>query len=313
MDATNSILGPCRMRARVSILLALCLLACLFATSSSSQSPASSTPSESTGAGSLFASVISNQKAMEAKLDLYERIQKVEVRKMGGDPTPSEVKVWRVFPSGTGLTRIPLSPDATPISEASYRSDLEKLLKYLEWISQTGSGQRDAYARAERKTKERHELIAATQAAFLFTRVGEEMRGNRLLIKYTMTPNPDYRATTRNGFVFKKVEGLVWIDEQSSELARIEGTVTEDISIAMFLAKVYKGSHFMQERYEVQPGLWAPTFEQYDFDGRKYLLSFNIHERTFFSNYRRVGPPSEAISVVRDELNKYPSRTGSGE
>ena len=60
----------------------------------------------------------------------------------------------------------------------------------------------------------------------------------------------------------------------------------------------------MQERYEVAPGLWEPTFEQYDFDGRKYMVPFSIHERTFYSDYRRVGRPKDAVGVVRAELNK---------
>jgi len=76
------------------------------------------------------------------------------------------------------------------------------------------------------------------------------------------------------------------------------------VSLALFLAKVYKGSRFMQERYEVAPGVWEPTFEQYDFDGRKYLIPFSIHERTFYSNYKKVGPPREALQVVRAELGK---------
>ncbi len=62
----------------------------------------------------------------------------------------------------------------------------------------------------------------------------------------------------------------------------------------------------MQERYELAPGLWFPTFEQYDFDGRKFLLPFSIHERTFYSNYKKVGPPAEAIELVHAELDKLP-------
>ena len=60
----------------------------------------------------------------------------------------------------------------------------------------------------------------------------------------------------------------------------------------------------MQERYEFAPRVWMPSYEQYDFDGRKYLLSFSIHERTFYSDYKRVGPPSEAVAIVRSELDK---------
>jgi len=48
----------------------------------------------------IFEKVIANQKRMESNLDVYERIQKLEIRKTGSDQTPSETKVWRIFPSG---------------------------------------------------------------------------------------------------------------------------------------------------------------------------------------------------------------------
>jgi hypothetical protein len=252
----------------------------------------------------IFEKVIANQKRMEANLDVYERIQKVEIRKTGSDQNPSETKVWRIFPSGPAVTKIPLAPSAEPASILAYRAELEKLAKYLAWINQSGSGQREAYAKMERKRKDRSDLISSTHEAFLFTKLGEESRGTQTLTKYRMSPNPKFKPTTRNATIFSKVTGFVWIDEQSGELARIEGTVMEDISIAMFLAKVYKGSYFMQERYEYAAGVWLPSFEQYDFDGRKFLLSFSIHERTFYTDYKKVGPPSEAVALVRAELDK---------
>jgi hypothetical protein len=74
------------------------------------------------------------------------------------------------------------------------------------------------------------------------------------------------------------------------------------MAIGLFLGKIYKGSHFMQERYEVLPGLWLASFSQYDFDGRKLFSNFFIHERSFYTNYRYIGPPKEALEAVRKEL-----------
>jgi hypothetical protein len=252
----------------------------------------------------LFHRVISNQKRNEEALDLFERVQKVEIRKTASEATPSETKLWRLFPTGAAVDKIPLSTEADSSGSEATKAALEKLEKYLSWISEDGTAQKEAYAKFERKRREKFELIQATHDAFLFTLEGHETRDGRSLAKYSLVPNPKYKPTTRNAVLFTKVRGTLWIDEQSSELAKIDGVVTEDVSLALFLAKVYKGSHFMQERYEVAPGVWEPTFEQYDFDGRKYLIPFSIHERTFYSNYKRVGTPREALEVVRAELGK---------
>jgi hypothetical protein len=261
-------------------------------------------PPPSAPPSSFFARVIENQEKSELLLDQYERVERVERRRTGGLSDSLDTRFWRVFPTGTGVDKIALSADGKPPDSDSYRTDLEKLEKYIAWAVQDGASQKDAHARTERKRKERFELIEATNQAFRFTLEGKETRGDQTLLRYSMEPNPDYHATSRNTVLFTKVHGTIWVDEQSFELAKVQGSVTEDFSIALFLAKVYKGSQFMQERYEVAPGLWGPTFEQYDFDGRKFMVSFSIHERTFYSGYKRVGPPKEAVQVVRAELNK---------
>ncbi len=258
----------------------------------------------------LFSKVIANQKREEANLNLYERVERVEIRKSGSEAEPSEVKVWRVFPAGTGLNKIPLTAEGKPASAESYRTALEKLETALVWAAQNGAAQSEAYAKVERRKKERNELIEATRRAFVFTRLGEEMRGDRVLVKYDMARNPSYKPASRNEMLFTRVRGTIWIDKKTSELARIEGRVTEDIPLALFLAKVYQGSYFMQERYEFTPGVWLPTYQQYDFDGRKFVVPFAIHERTFYTKYQRVGPPKEAMEAVRDELSKLGSNRG---
>lgn len=250
----------------------------------------------------LLDRVITNQKKDEAALDHYERLERLETRKNAKDPVPASVKTARVIPSGTGMDKIPVSADGRPPDAEAYRARLESLEHALALIVNNSRSQRDALDKYAKKRKDRNDLIDAARNAFDFTFVSQEPRGDRLLAKYEMTPNPSFKPTSRLASIFPKVHGYVWIDENAGELARIEGDVTEDISIALFLGKIYKGSHFMQERHEVLPGLWQPSFSQYDFDGRRFFSGFSMHERTFYSNYRYIGPPKEAIEAIRKEL-----------
>ena len=250
----------------------------------------------------LFDRVVANQRRNEEAGDMYERVERLEIRKSPSDPAIISVKITRVIPSGTGMYHIVLGPDGQPTDAAVYRHDLENLEKALVLAVGDSRSQREAMEKFAKKKKDRNDLIDSTRTAFLFNFVVREPRADRMLSKYAMEPNPAFKPTSRLSTVFSKVHGFVWIDEDSGELARIEGEVTEDISVGLFLAKVYKGSHFMQERYEFMPGLWLASFSQYDFDGRKFFSSFSIHERTFYSNYRYIGPPKEALEAVRKEL-----------
>ncbi|MGC1484418.1 MAG: hypothetical protein WA789_11540 [Candidatus Acidiferrum sp.] len=252
----------------------------------------------------LLDRVLANEKKSDEAMNFYERIERVEARKKAGDPLSAEIRISRVVPAGTGVDHISIGPDGKPTDPDAYHAELLKLERALSWASDDGHAQRDAYEKIAKKQKEREELIDATRTAFLFTFVSTETRAGRVLYKYSMTPNSAYRATSRSTSVFAKVHGFVWIDPIAGEIARVEGEVTDDISIGLFLAKVYKGSRFLQERYEIQPGLWMPTFSQYDFDGRRFFSSISIHERTFYSQFHRIGRPKEALVMIRAELGK---------
>jgi hypothetical protein len=271
--------------------------------------PAPSAAPSAAEQNALLDRVVANLKQDDAALDLYERIERLEIRRHPGDAQPSEVRVFRIVPSGTGNYRIALSPEGTPADPAAYRASLEKLLKVLEWATQSGRPQRDAFEKLARRKKDRNVIIEATRSAFLFSFLAHEPRDGRLLAKFRLEPNPAYKPVSRATAIFAKVRGTLWVDEDSAQLVRVEGEVISDISIGLFLAKVYKGSHFLQERYEVAPGVWLASFTQYDFEGRKFFSSVNIHERTFATRYRRIGPPSEALPLIRAEFAPAPPAT----
>jgi hypothetical protein len=281
----------------------IALLSCFGAAGASAQSVVpDSTPAISRAKPGLFERVISSQKKNEEALDVYERLERLEVRKNGSDAAPASVRIARVIPTGTRMNRIAVGPEGQPTDPAAYRAELARLEKALALFVSDSRSQRDAVEKFAKKKKERNDLIDATRNAFLFTFVACELRSDRMLSKYRMEPNPAFKPTTRFTSIYPKVRGFVWVDEQAEELARIEGEVTEDISVGLFLGKIYKGSHFMQERYEVAPGLWLASFSQYDFDGRKLFSGFSVHERAFYTKYRYIGPPKEALVAIRKEL-----------
>ena len=291
------------MYTRASIFFLLVLLTCsIYA---EAQEPSQEPPHYSEAERLAFLDrVIANTKRDEETLDIYERIERLEVRKDPHEPQPLEVKIARVFPAGTGVDHIPLGPDAKPADAAVYRDELEKLERALVWAATDGRAQRDAFEKFNKKQKERMDILDATRTGFLYTFLSRERRGDRVLAKYQLDPNPAYKPTSRMTSIFSKVHAIAWIDEEAAQIARVEVQVTSDISFGLFLGKIYKGSHFMQERYELAPGLWLASFLQYDFDGRKLFLPISVHERTFYTGYRRIGPPKEALSLIHAELGK---------
>ncbi len=291
------------MRVRRFILVAGLLPA--FAAISLAQEPTAPLPQQTEAEkAALLDLVLTNLRKSEQGMNVYERLERVELRKSGSDPVSPDVKISRVVPAGTGVDHIPIGPDGKPIDPDAYHTELVKLERSLSWAADDGHAQHDAYEKVAKKQKERDELVDATRTAFLYTLVATESRAGHVLYKYRMEPNPAYKATSRATSIFAKVKGYIWIDPEAGQLARVEGEVTGDITVGLFLAKVFKGSHFMQERYEMLPGLWMPSFSQYDFDGRRLFSPISVHERTFYSQFHRIGPPKEALATIRAELGK---------
>lgn len=255
----------------------------------------------------LLDRVIANQKKDDLAQMTFERLERQEFRKSASDPQPSQVKIFRAVPAGTGIDRIPVGPDGKPVDLAAYRDELKQLERTLAWAAEGGHEQREAYQRIVRRQKERADLIEATRTAFIYTFTDRERVGERLLARYRVDPNPAFKPANRAAMILSKVHGYVWLDEAAAQLARGDVEVTENVAIAGILAKIYKGSRFMQERFEVAPGVWLPSFSQQDFDGRKFFIGFSIHERTFLSHYRRIGSPKEALQAIREELSQVSS------
>jgi len=167
---------------------------------------------------------------------------------------------------------------------------------------------RRARERFNARLKNRAGLISAMRDAFFFNWLGRETRDGRTLLKLRLEPNPNYKPASRETELFLHASATVWADEATAHVVRMEAELTSDFAVGGgLLGKVYRGSRMTLEQTEVAPGVWMPAVYQYDFSGRKFFFGFEIHERTEANRYERVGPPSEALALVRRELSASPT------
>ena len=78
--------------------------------------------------------------------------------------------------------------------------------------------------------------------AFDFRLVGEEAVNGRPAYVLQATPHPGYQAQGKDGKMFSKVEGKLWVDKQDLGWIKVDGQVIEPFSIGLFLARVLRGS-----------------------------------------------------------------------
>jgi hypothetical protein len=250
----------------------------------------------------LVARAIADQHADDREINEFDRTEHTVSRESGKDAAPVET-VDRVFPTGTGDIRVTLDRNGKPVDAASIQQqwrDIEKVLAVRS--NPNDPATKEEYQRAERRERAHAEMVEAIGSAFSFRWQGRVMRDGRPMIELAFEPDPSYKSSARFATVFAHTVGTVWFDESSGQVARLEAKLREDVPFyGGLIAKLYRGSQLTVDQAEVAPGVWLPVLASYDIEGRKFLFAASWRGQIDASGYRRVGPPAEALAIVRRE------------
>jgi len=260
----------------------------------------SETPLTAQQIQTLVNRAIENQRRNDLMLDEYARTEHSVFHGTGKDSNRDVV--CRVIPAGEGVIHVELERDGK-MRDAGY---LEQ-----QWHGAVQALVAEAHGRdphvanffeTARRRHERADMVSAIGKAFIFRWAGRVSMHGRSVVKLDFTPDPTYRSSARFAIVYAHSRGTAWVDESSAQLLRAQAELTDDVTWGGgIIAKLYRGGQFTFEQREVAPGLWMASHYSYDFDGRKFLFSLGIHEQMEYSEYLRVGPPEEALSVIRRE------------
>jgi hypothetical protein len=262
---------------------------------------------------SLIMRAVENQHRDDRALEEFERTEHVITRKGENAETVTDL-TERVLPSGTGNIKLKMAENGVPVSAELYRHELEVAVTALDPGTHPNDRYKEDQAKFERRRRDHAELVDAATKAFRVTWAGRETRtdsaGTRTLMKLLLEPDPDYKPIIRFAASFQHIHATLWVDEAQAQFARLEADIATDITFGGGVAgKVYHGGHVVMVQEEVAPGIWLPTLYNYEVDGRKFLFAFGLHERSEVTRYRRVGPPPQAIEIIRNELNNLTAVT----
>lgn len=255
--------------------------------------------------------LIANQHRNEQFLDEYERIERQVDQTAGMTPKVLEDRTYRIVPTGTGTMKILVSDRGKATDPAEYRKELQLWEQTLElMLKPNDSRTKTAYAKFEKKKKDRAELINSMREGLLRKWTGQENINGHLCDVIQLDPNPEFHPRSTLQEAITRVTAKIWVDHSLNQLVRAEAHVVRDISFGGgILGKLYRGGVFAFDQSEVAPGVWLPTRYQYDYTARKFLFTFEQHQWIEVSHYRRVGSPKEALALVQSELASGKSLT----
>jgi hypothetical protein len=244
--------------------------------------------------------VVENQHRNDLLLGQYARTER-SVAQGNGKELDKET-VCRVIPVGMGILRVELKRNGKMSDAAYLDQQWHGVVRALLAEANGREPHADNFFDRERHRHERTDMVSAIGRAFIFRWAERASIDGRPVVKLNFEPDPAYRSSARFASLYAHSRGTAWVEESSGELIRAEAELTEDVSWgAGIIAKLYRGGQFTYEQREVAPGVWMPTHYSYDFDGRKFLFSLNLHQRMDYTDYLRLGPPEQALMVIRRE------------
>jgi hypothetical protein len=240
-------------------------------------------------------------------LDVYDRTERTIDRE---DEKTKETTV-RTVPVGASDVRVDLNRDGQPVPPAEIAQKWSYILSVMEERTHTEDPEvKKEYEKAAKRRSDSAKMVDAIGEAFLFHWAGRTERAGRPVIELDYEPNPGFESKLRFSGVYKQIYGKVWVDEASGYVVRLEAELRRDIPIGGgIVGKVYKGSRIEIQQAEPAPGagVWLPTFSSYDVEGRKFIFPASLHRKRYASEYRRIGPPAEALSILRSEHAQAPA------
>lgn len=148
-----------------------------------------------------------------------------------------------------------------------------------------------------RKSLDNTSFLRAVLEGFDFSLVGEELVGGRPAWVLEAKPHPGYRAHGKYDKMFAKVVGRLWVDQRDFGCVKIEGQVTQPISIGLFVASVQRGSRVILKQAHVGEGVWVPErFEMRASARILFLKNLSVERILTYSDYRPAGDDQYAVS-----------------
>jgi outer membrane lipoprotein-sorting protein len=229
----------------------------------------------------LLQSLQTNEDKVEGILDTYSYNQKIIRRELDKDgvlrETGSEIRQLSFY-KGYRIARL-VEKNDKPLSEKNQKSEDEDVQKRVAEIEkEIAKKEARAAAQAANATPDdegRRVSVAEVLRASLLKNPRRERFRGRSVIVFDFEPNPNFDYKNAKSFLkfFGKTAGVMWIDAEDKQVARIEAVLADSFKVGGgVLAKLRKGASFMLEQERVGDEIWLPSTADINLSVRVLLV-----------------------------------------
>ena len=242
----------------------------------------------------LLLDIQKNQSAIEDLRKLYTCHLSEEEDKTDSDGNVKSrtVKDYDVFYIGEEQVLHLLAKDGKPLEgDEKQREDGRFNKRYDDLEKKQAELASDPKKRAKKEEEDEAELSDFLRAE-KFTNPRRVLFRGHEVIAFDFAGNPDYKAKKEIDRIIQKLIGVMWVDEQAREIARLEAHFAESAKVGGgLLASVHKGSNFAFEQEKINNEVWLPSYAEAHLSARIVFVNLKQNFIDHYSDYKkfRVG------------------------
>ncbi|HUF03771.1 MAG TPA: hypothetical protein VMM38_06305 [Aridibacter sp.] len=229
----------------------------------------------------LLAELQANQEEIERILEDYSYKQDIVKRELTdeGELRIKDSETFQLsFYKGYRIQRLiardgrPLSPEEQKDADEDAQDRVKEIEKELAKKEERGVAQSSDGNQAR---KGRQISIAEVLRASKLLNPRRERLKDRQVVVFDFEPDPDFDFKNAKSFLkfFGKTAGVIWIDEEDRQVARIEAVLFDSYKVGGgILAKLRKGASFTLEQERINDEIWLPTFADINLSVRVLLF-----------------------------------------
>jgi hypothetical protein len=246
----------------------------------------------------LLLEVTKNQKTIEQIQKQYTCHVASEEEEAGskGQLKGTKVKEFEVFNLAGEEARHLVAKDGNPLTGDEKKKEDERFNKEFEKLSkQEADLARDPKKQEKEEAKDESDLSDFLRAV-LFTNPRRERFRGEDVIAVDFGPNLAYKPKKTMENFAQKLAGVIWIDEQAHDVARVEGHFSASLKIAGgVLASLDKGSSFVFEQARINGEVWMPVYDEIHVNGRFLFLKAKANQIERYSDCKKFHAESKFI------------------
>jgi len=265
----------------------------------------------------LLVDVAKNQKAIEELQKQYTCHLVAEEEKFDskGQVTSREVKEYDVFNCGGDEIRHLVKDDSKPLTAEQKHKEDERFNKEFSEFQKKQTELANDPKKQEKEDERQQAQISDFLRAESFTNPRRERFRGQDVIVFDFGPNPDYKPRKLVESIVQKLVGVVWIDEEARDVARLEARFSETAKIGGgLLASLDKGTNLVFEQTKINGEVWLPSYAEVHAAARVVFVRVRQNEIDRYSDYKKfrvetkIGPSTPVEDLPQPPTPETPPK-----